>query len=158
MILYIAPGSPFARILRILSRERGGPLTEVETPLRDPTAPQLAHNPAGRVPALLDGATLICETPLILARLGWLPVEAAALSRLGQALAFMDGIAVWNRDLRRPEHERSPGFQALERVRANRETARLFDRLLTESCIEQTRQAVKYEGAAALQTGFQTLG
>jgi len=120
MILYIAPGSPFARILRILSRERGGPLTEVETPLRDPTAPQLAHNPAGRVPALLDGATLICETPLILARLGWLPVEAAALSRLGQALAFMDGIAVWNRDLRRPEHERSPGFQALERVRANR--------------------------------------
>ncbi|MCL5059163.1 MAG: hypothetical protein M1449_00665 [Candidatus Thermoplasmatota archaeon] len=47
---------------------------------------------------------------------------------------------------------------AEERVRANRETARLFDRLLTESCIEQTRQAVKYEGAAALQTGFQTLG
>jgi len=45
-----------------------------------------------------------------------------------------------------------------ERARANQETARLFDRLLTESCIEQTRQAVKYEGAAALQTGFQTLG
>lgn len=45
-----------------------------------------------------------------------------------------------------------------ERTRANRETARLFDRLLTESCIGQTRQAAKYEGAAALQTGFQTLG
>ncbi|MBW8329923.1 MAG: hypothetical protein K0M48_12450 [Thiobacillus sp.] len=45
-----------------------------------------------------------------------------------------------------------------ERARANRETARLFERLLTESCIEQTRQAAKYEGAAALQTGFQTLG
>ena len=120
MILYIAPGSPFARIIRILSRERGLGLTEVETPLRDPTAPQLAHNPAGRVPALLDGATLVCETPLILAHLGLLPTDPAALSRLGQALALMDGIAVWNRDLRRPEHERSPAFQALERSRANR--------------------------------------
>jgi glutathione S-transferase len=120
VILYFAPGSPFARILRILSRERGLGLTEVETPLRDPTAPQLAHNPAGRVPALLDGATLICETPLILAHLGLLPREPAALSRLGQAIALLDGIAVWNRDLRRPEHERSAGFQALERARANR--------------------------------------
>ena len=45
-----------------------------------------------------------------------------------------------------------------ERTRANRETALLFERLLTESCIAQTRQAAKYEGAAALQSGFQTLG
>ncbi|MBX9752572.1 MAG: glutathione S-transferase N-terminal domain-containing protein [Roseococcus sp.] len=120
MILYIAPGSPFARIFRILSRERGLGLTEVETPLRDASAPQLAYNPAGRVPALLDGATLICETPLILAHLGLLPREPAALSRLGQGLALLDGIAVWNRDLRRPEQERSSGFQALERTRASR--------------------------------------
>lgn len=120
MIIYIAPGSPFARILRILSRERGLGLTEVETPLRDPAAPQLAHNPAGRVPALLDGTVLICETPLILAHLGLLPHEPAALARLGQALALLDGIAVWNRDLRRPEQQRSPSFQALERTRANR--------------------------------------
>ncbi|WP_431305469.1 glutathione S-transferase family protein [Sediminicoccus sp. BL-A-41-H5] len=120
MILYFAHGSPFARIIRVLARERGVALDEVETTLRDPAAPQLAHNPAGRVPALLDGGTLICETPLILAHLGWLPREPTALSRLGQACAFIDGIAVWNRDLRRPEHERSPGFQALERTRANR--------------------------------------
>ena len=45
-----------------------------------------------------------------------------------------------------------------ERARANRETAQLFERLLTVSCLEQTRQAAKYEGGAALQTGFQTLG
>jgi hypothetical protein len=45
-----------------------------------------------------------------------------------------------------------------ERDRANRDTAQMFVRLLTESCIEQTRQAVKYEGAAAMQAGFQTLG
>jgi hypothetical protein len=44
------------------------------------------------------------------------------------------------------------------RVRINRETARIFERLLTESCLEQTRQAVRVEGAAAIQAGFQTLG
>ena len=120
MRLYIAPGSPFARVLRILWRERGPFLAEVETALRDPSAPQLAHNPAGRVPALWDGEVLIAETPLILAHLGWLPRDAAALSRLGQALALMDGIAVWNRDLRRPEQERSAGVQMLERTRASR--------------------------------------
>jgi len=44
------------------------------------------------------------------------------------------------------------------RARVNRETARIFERLLTESCLEQTRKAVRIEGAAAIQTGFQTLG
>lgn len=120
MILYVSAGSPFARIIRILAREGDLALEERETPLRDPAAPQLAHNPAGRVPALLDGAALICETPLILAHLGLLPKEPAALARLGQALALMDGIAVWNRDLRRPEAQRSPEFHALERARAGR--------------------------------------
>lgn len=45
-----------------------------------------------------------------------------------------------------------------ERTQSSRSTAQLFERLLTESCRTQTQQAVKYEGAAALQTGFQMLG
>lgn len=45
-----------------------------------------------------------------------------------------------------------------ERTQSSRHTAQLFERLLTESCRTQTRQAVKYEGAAALQTGFEMLG
>ena len=45
-----------------------------------------------------------------------------------------------------------------ERTQSSRSTAQLFERLLTESCRTQTRQAVKYEGAAALQTGFEMLG
>lgn len=45
-----------------------------------------------------------------------------------------------------------------ERTLSSRGTAQLFERLLTESCRTQTQQAVKYEGAAALQTGFQMLG
>ncbi|MEW6118944.1 MAG: hypothetical protein AB1593_02515 [Pseudomonadota bacterium] len=57
-----------------------------------------------------------------------------------------------------------PAVQPIARVspeardRANRDTARIFERLLTESCLDQTRLAVKYEGAAAIQAGFQTLG
>lgn len=47
---------------------------------------------------------------------------------------------------------------AEERSRSTRTTARLFERLLTETCLAQTQQALKYEGALALQTGFQMLG
>jgi len=35
-------------------------------------------------------------------------------------LGLIDGIGVWNRELRRPEHERSPGVIALETKRAAR--------------------------------------
>lgn len=45
-----------------------------------------------------------------------------------------------------------------ERAQSTRSTAELFVKLLTESCRAQAQQAVKYEGAAALQTGFQILG
>ncbi len=44
------------------------------------------------------------------------------------------------------------------RDRANREVAQLFERLLSDRCNAQTRQAVRYEGELALQTGFQILG
>lgn len=45
-----------------------------------------------------------------------------------------------------------------DRRRANRDTARLFERLVADVCLGQTRQAVKYEGDVALQTAFQLLG
>ena len=35
-------------------------------------------------------------------------------------MGLLDGIAVWNRELRRPIHERSPGVIALETTRGNR--------------------------------------
>lgn len=40
----------------------------------------------------------------------------------------------------------------------NRTAARLFERLLTESCRNQTQEAMRYEGAIALQQSFQLLG
>ncbi len=41
---------------------------------------------------------------------------------------------------------------------ANKATAELFMKLLTESCKDQSQKAVKYEGQAAIQGGFTILG
>jgi hypothetical protein len=45
-----------------------------------------------------------------------------------------------------------------ERTELNRVAAKLFERLITDSCRQQTVEAVKYEGAAGLQTSFEVLG
>lgn len=42
--------------------------------------------------------------------------------------------------------------------KANAETGALFMKLLTESCVDATKKAVKYEGPAAIQMSFQVLG
>jgi glutathione S-transferase len=107
-------------------------VTEEEATLRDPSSAILAVNPVGRVPTLLlpDG-TVLTETVLILDFLDTLgaahrllPEAGAArwarVAALGRIIGMMDGVAVWNRELRRPEHERSPGVIALEATRANR--------------------------------------
>ncbi|SHH04224.1 Glutathione S-transferase [Pollutimonas bauzanensis] len=128
--LFYSEGSPYARICRMALRERGlmPQVREATTTLRDPAAAVLPHNPVGRVPALVlrDGTTLT-ETTLIL---GWLdehgsepamlPGDAQGLAAYGRVLGLLDGIAVWNRELRRPEAERSPSVLSLEATRANR--------------------------------------
>jgi glutathione S-transferase len=83
LILFHAAGSPYARLVRILARERGALMEEREVALRTADSPLLAHHPVGRVPALLDGGALIAETLLILDHCGWLPRAAAARARLG---------------------------------------------------------------------------
>jgi hypothetical protein len=45
-----------------------------------------------------------------------------------------------------------------QRNEANRDTAALFQKLLTESCRTEVQQAVKYEGAQTIGTGFQAVG
>lgn len=128
--LFYSEGSPYARICRMAVRERGllTRVQEVITTLRDPAAALLPYNPVGRVPALVlrDGTTLT-ETTLIL---GWLEKlgsdsailadDSRSLAAYGRALGLLDGIAVWNRELRRPETERSPSVLSLEETRANR--------------------------------------
>jgi glutathione S-transferase len=134
MKLFYGAGSPYARIVRIalIELDLDARTEKQEVTLRDPDSALLPYNPVGRVPTLqLDDGTVLTETLLILSYLdtrhdgrpllprdgsdGW-----ATLARLGTVMGLMDGIAVWNRELRRPEHERSPGMQALELTRATR--------------------------------------
>lgn len=133
MRLFHAPGSPYARIVRMAVIELGleDRIAVEEATLRDPGSVLLPFNPVGRVPTLVlaDGTAVTETTPVLMVldslvepprRL--LPGAEAprALAAYGRVLGMMDGIAVWNRELRRPEHERSPGVIALERVRAAR--------------------------------------
>ena len=128
--LFYSAGSPYARICRMALREGGlaERVEEAETTLRDPAAVMLPHNPVGRVPALLlEDATTLTETTLVLSwldRMGslprMLPEDASGVAAYGRVLGLLDGIAVWNREMRRPEHERSPGVIALEEMRATR--------------------------------------
>lgn len=129
-LLFYSEGSPYARICRMALRE-GGLLSQVGeqiTTLREPAAAVLPYSAVGRVPALvLPGGPTLTETTLVL---GWLdrhdsrptmlPQDDAGLAAYGRALGLIDGIAVWNRELRRPENERSPSVLALEIDRAGR--------------------------------------
>lgn len=128
--LFYADGSPYARICRMALRE-GGLISQVReqvTALRDPAAVVLRHSPVGRVPTLVlgDGTTLT-ETTLILRWLdesgskpALLPRDAQGLAAYGRALGLLDGVAFWNRELRRPEAERSASVLSYEENRADR--------------------------------------
>jgi glutathione S-transferase len=128
--LFYTQASPYARICRMALREGGliAKVGEVTTTVRDPSSTLLSFSPVGRVPALaLGDGTTLTETTLIL---GWfdkngcqpamLPDDAAGVGAYARVLGLLDGVAVWNRELRRPEAERSPSVLTLEVARANR--------------------------------------
>ena len=132
MKLFYASGSPYARIARVVLRETGLDRTveEVEVTLRDPHSSLLPFNPGGKVPTLqLDDGTFLNESLLVLLYLDGrhggrklLPMDGSdawlTLSRVGAAIAFLDGISVWNRELRFGLG--APGMIAAETARANR--------------------------------------
>jgi len=133
MKLFHSAGSPYARIARMAVIQLGlqDRVTAEEATLRDPASVLLPFNPVGRVPALLlDDGTAVTETTAVLMVLDALvaperrllpgPDQPRALAAYGRVLGMLDGIAVWNRELRRPELERSPGVIALEALRAAR--------------------------------------
>jgi len=45
-----------------------------------------------------------------------------------------------------------------QRTAISKETGQLFLRLLTETCASQTRDAIRYEGSATVQSSFSLLG
>jgi len=132
MKLFFAPGSPYARIVRVAVRELALDVEEVEVTLRDPNSSLLPYNPGGKVPTLqLDDGTILNESLLVLAYLDTqhggrklLPMDGSdgwrALSELGRAYALLDAVTVWNRELRFGQS--APGVVALEKQRADRAT------------------------------------
>jgi glutathione S-transferase len=134
MKLFLAPASPYTRIIRIALIETGldHSVEKQEVTLRDSRSALLPYNPIGRVPTLeLDDGTVLTESLLVLnyvdaqhAGRKLLPRDGSdgwkTLSRMGIAAGFLDGIVTWARELRRPEVQRSPAVIALETSRVNR--------------------------------------
>jgi len=122
MKLYITPGSPYARIARIVVLEKGlGSRVEIiVAQTRLSGSPYYGINPSGRVPYLIrDDGVGLEESAVICAYLDHLdgnptfdlPAgdqawEARRLESLARSM--MDGLAVWGREIVRPEDERSP--------------------------------------------------
>ncbi|MFL6573549.1 MAG: glutathione S-transferase family protein [Burkholderiales bacterium] len=134
MKLYITAGSPYARMARIvvLEKKLERRVEIVFAKTRVAESPYYAINPSGRVPYLVrdDGvgmeeSALICEyldrledQPAFDLPSGGAGLEAQRLEALARSL--VDGLAVWGRELARPEDERSPGVIAHETERARR--------------------------------------
>jgi glutathione S-transferase len=137
MRLYITPGSPYARMARVVILEKGleSRVETIVAKTRLADSPYYDVNPSGRVPYLVreDGVGME-ESALICAYLDRLdgkpafelPVDGLAWeARRLEALArsLMDGLAVWGREIARPGNERSPGVIEHEKERARRMAA-----------------------------------
>jgi len=134
MRLYITPGSPYARIARIMVLEKHlehrVEISFAQT--RSEDSPYYRINPSGRVPYLVRDDGLGLEESAVICRYldhlsgkpefdlppgdqGW---EASRLGALASSL--MDGLSVWGREISRPADEQSPTVVRHETDRARR--------------------------------------
>ncbi len=129
MHLLCTPNSLYSRVVRVVALELGMPLTVDFVGVRAAANRLLNHNPTGKVPTLLleDGHVLaesrsICE--FLEAQAGTrllAPVDDIPGRELeGLVTGFIDGVAVWVRELRRDKADRSSEILALEQSRAHR--------------------------------------
>jgi glutathione S-transferase len=134
MKLYITPGSPYARIVRIVILEKGlqDRVEIVAAQTRRASSPYYEINPSGRVPYLVrDDGVGMEESALICDYLDGLSGRSGpdfrvqsgdwAVRRLEAiARSMIDGLAVWSRETGRPQGEQSPTVIAHERARSER--------------------------------------
>ncbi len=134
MRLYITPGSPYARIARIVVIEKGlqrrVEILPAQTRLAD--SPYYGVNPSGRVPYLirddgvgLEESAVVCRyldhldgRPELDFPVGDSEWEARRLGAL--ATSLLDGLSVWGREIVRPQNEQSPAIIRHETDRARR--------------------------------------
>jgi glutathione S-transferase len=133
MQLYVTLTSPYARLARIVVIEKGleNRVEIVEAKTRIPDSPYYRVNPSGRVPYLVDDAGVgIEDSQVICAFLDNLDGEPRFHPTGGldwprrrleaSARSMLDSIAVWAREMARPESERSPTTLAHETARTQR--------------------------------------
>ncbi len=132
MKLFYTPNSPYARIARIalLELNLSDRIEIQKVTVRDPNSELLNYNPTGKVPTLAtDDGFILSETRIICVYLNQFNPEIKLIADIsdgflqqleGIASGFIDGIAVWVRELRRSSSEQSPGIIELEQSRALR--------------------------------------
>lgn len=133
MKLYVTITSPYARLPRIVIAQKGleDRVEIIEAKTRTPASPYYAINPSGRVPYLVDGtgagmedSQIICAYLDGLDGQPWLHTRGDddwAYRRVeATARSLCDSLAVWAREMRRPENERSPTTLAHEAARCER--------------------------------------
>jgi len=132
--LYITPGSPYARMARVVVLEKGleRRVEIIVAQTRAADSPYYKINPSGRVPYLIrDDGVGLEESTVICAYLDHLdgspafdlpPGEQGWEARRLEALArsMVDGFAVWSRELSRAQNERSATALEHESDRARR--------------------------------------
>jgi glutathione S-transferase len=134
MKLYVTHFSPFARMARVVLREKGlaARVEEIMAVTRNPDSPYYRVNPSGRVPFLeredgpgIEGSQPVCW---FLDHLDGAPAYdppggAAAFDHRWleeRARSFVDGVSVWVRELGRPPEDRSAAVIDHERQRMHR--------------------------------------
>jgi glutathione S-transferase len=136
MKLYITPGSPYARMARIVIIEKRleNRVEIVAAQTRRADSPYYRINPSGRVPYLIrDDGVGLEESAVICAYLDQLDGKPAldppagaerweARRLEGLARSLLDGLAVWSREILRPVSERSPTVVQHEADRSRRMT------------------------------------
>lgn len=132
MKLFYSPGSPYARIARIMIRESGlaAETIEVLAANRRPDNPVLEYSAVGRVPTLIDGDLTITEVRHVYDYLASKSRSAPIphpeyltwreICQEGQILGFLEGIASWVRENRRELHLRSDFLVRVETERSKR--------------------------------------
>ena len=163
MKLYITPGSPYARMARIVVLEKRleSCVETIVAKTRVADSPYYHINPSGRVPYLIaDDGVEMEESALICAYLDHVdgkPVfdlpgegqrwEARRLE--GLARSMLDGLSVWSREILRPQNERSPGVIQHEKDRAQR-MADVWERQIDQPLMRGALNMVQITLACAL--------
>ena len=134
MKLHVTLTSPYARIVRATILEHGlqDRIEVVPARTRETCSPYYQLAPSGRVPYLeRDDGPGLEETDVICAYLDHISQRAALVRNPADAdwhagrlhalaRSLLDGLAVWVREKRRPENERSPTILAHEADRTRR--------------------------------------